>query len=147
MTGPGALPLAEGSSGARAGLDVYRPDASVGHALLPDGRVHIRLPATGILSDTQACRLAWGILADLAPDEVVPAAVVVTYKEAQRLAVLRAIAAGARTSQAIASVLNWSLRTAQRRACELVGDGRLMASRAGSGDGAIKYFLHPREGA
>lgn len=129
MTGLGALPL-DRSATRRAGCDLHQPELKVSHALRPDGRVHIRLPADGVVSDAQARRLAWAILADLAPDEVVPAAEVVTYREAQRLAVLRAVTAGARTASEVAAALSWAVRTSQRRLSELVADGRL-TRRAG----------------
>lgn len=140
MNALGALPLDRG--GARlSGVDCHRPDRTVRHQLLAEGGVRIILPRGGKVSDAQARRLAWAILADLAPDEIVPAAVVVTYKEAQRLAVLRAVAGGALTAATIADALGWSLRSAQRRALELVGDGRLAASHAGPGGCRVQYSL------
>lgn len=141
MNAFGALPLEH--AGARlTGVACHRPDRSVRHELLAEGGVRIVLPRGGKVSDAQARRLAWAILADLAPDEIVPAAVVVTYKEAQRLAVLRAVASGAHTAATIADALGWSLRSAQRRALELVGDGRLTASHAGPGGCRVQYSLH-----
>jgi hypothetical protein len=92
---------------------------------LTDGGVRITLPAGGCLTDAEACRLAWAILSDLAPDEVVAVPEVVTYSEAQRLAVVRALGTGCRTAIDVAAALSWGLRTAQRRLSQLVEDGRV----------------------
>lgn len=123
------------------GFTFHKPDRTVRHELLSEGGVRIILPSGGEITDAQARRLAWALLADLAPDEVVPVPDVVTFKEGQRLAVLRAVASGARTSRDIASALDWTVRQAQRRAAELAGDGRLASSRAGRGGVAIRYSL------
>lgn len=138
VTALGALPL---STALTAGNTCFRPELAVRHELLAAGGVRIILPRSGEVSDAQARRLAWALLADLAPDEIVPVADVVTYKEAQRLAVLRAVVAGARTARDIASALDWSVRVAQRRLAELVGDGRLAASHAIRRGPAITYSL------
>lgn len=145
MNAYGALPLKQAGGARLSGITCHRPDRSVRHSLLAEGGVRIILPRGGKVSDAQARRLAWAILADLAPDEIVPAAEVVTYLEAQRLAVLRAVAAGARTAATIADALDWSLRSAQRRALELVGDGRLVASHAGPGGTRVQYALQPNQ--
>lgn len=118
----------------------------IGHRLLGDGGVRISLPADGILTDAEARRLAWGLLADLAPDEVVPASTFVTYKEAQRLAVLRAVAGGVRTPKALTQALEWSLRTVQRRTRELVDDGRLRCVAEAPND-PDRYFVLTCPGA
>lgn len=141
MNAFGALPF--DGCGRLSGAARHRPDPAIRHELLAEGGVRIILPRGGEITDAQARRLAWALLADLAPDEIVQAADVVTYKEAQRLAVLRAVAAGARTARDIAVALDWSVRVTQRRAAELAGDGRLAASHSGRGHGGapIRYSL------
>ncbi len=99
--------------------------ARVGHEVLADGRVRLRLPLGGVVTDAEARRLAWALLSDLAPDEVVPYAEVVTNIEGQRLDVLRRVAAGDLSTARIAASLGWKIRRVQRRLLELVGDGRL----------------------
>jgi len=138
MTDLGAQPLANhhGSQFVMGSERLVR--RAVGHHLLPDGGVRLILPSDGQLTDAEACRLAWGLLADLAADEVVPTADVVTYREAQRLAVLRAVAAGAADYHAVADRLGWSLRVAQRRGHELISDGRLVKLSAPGGRVKLK---------
>lgn len=126
----GALPLTDGRHSRQLGSDRLEV-AVVGHRILADGGVKLTLPASGILTDAEARQLAWALLADLAPDEVVPVASVVTYREAQRLAVLRVMTGTARTSRQIAEALAWSDRTTQRRLDELATDGRVTRKREG----------------
>lgn len=121
----GALEMTRGGSSRMVGTSRHR-EQRARHEIVADG-VRLILPDGRVLSDAEARRLAWGILADLAPDEVEPVAEVVTYTEAQRLAVLRAVDAGHNTALLIARGLDWNLRIAQRRLHELVTDGRLEA--------------------
>ena len=97
------------------------------HMITVDG-VGLVLPDGPILSDAEARRLAWAILADTAPDEVDAMPEAVTYKEAQRLAVLRAMMAGVEGIVPLATTLGWQRRTVERRLSELVKDGRVEAS-------------------
>lgn len=132
----GALPLACGRQPAAAGPSPGVPERlpprrAVGHVLLSTGGVRVQLPNGGVLTEAEACRLAWGLLNDLAPDEVVPAADVVTYKEAQRLAVLRTVGRRIIAASDIGAALGWGSRVVQRRLEELVGDGRLRADGRG----------------
>jgi len=113
------------------------------HRLMPDGRIALILPDGPVLSDQDARRLAWGLLADLAPDDVIPTPEVVTYLEAQRLAVLRAVAAGNDTNDALMTALGWGVRSVQRRVRELIDDGRLAADDFGAGK--IARFILPIE--
>jgi len=107
------------------------PRNHVGHTILADG-VRLHLPADRPLTDAEARRLAWGLLADLAPEETVPVPDVVTYKEAQRLAVLRCLLAGAKRIDEVAEAIGWKRRTAERRLYELVEDGRVRKERVDS---------------
>lgn len=136
MRGYGNLPLAnQNGSGRRIGADrIVRRE--VGHEVLADGEIRLNLPNGVFLTDAEARRLAWGLLADLAPDDVLATPDVVTYREAQRLAVLRAVAAGRMDAEAVARELGWKIRTAQRRCAELVGDGRLRR--------VFNYSMRPR---
>lgn len=102
----------------------------IGHQLLAEGRVQLRVPAGGILTDAEARRLAWALLSDLDPDEVVPFAQVVSVREGKRLAVLRAIASGARTATQITATQDWGNRLTQRLLADLVDDGRVVARGA-----------------
>lgn len=125
MSGYGNLPLANhNGSGRRMGADrlVRR---GVGHEMMADGEIRLNLPNGVYLTEAEARRLAWGLLADLAPDEVLATPDVVTYREAQRLAVLRVVADGKNEYLSVAHELNWRLRTVQRRCAELFEDGRL----------------------
>lgn len=127
----GALPLAV-TNGYVEGRDRVAPDRPR-HRMLADGDVEIRAGGVRlVISDEAARRLCWAMLADLAPDEAIPMPEVVTYREAQRLAVLRAVAGGARTAIEVAGALEWSLRVAQRRIHELIEDGRLGGRVLGS---------------
>lgn len=139
MNAFGAVPFEGG--GRPTIVACHRLDRTVRHELLAEGGVRIILPRGGEVTDAQARRLAWALLADLAPDEVVPVDDFVTYKEAQRLAVLSAVAGGARTARDIAASLDWTVRQAQRRVAELVDDGRLTGSHSGRRGPAIRYSL------
>lgn len=128
----GAVPLSETHNSRAKGSgshwrmgDLRLDPPAVSHRILADGRVRLKLPASGVLTDGEAKRLAWGILNDLAPDETIPAAQFVTYKEAQRLATMRAILDGAQTINAIGAALGWTRRTVERRLRELRDDGRV----------------------
>ncbi len=99
--------------------------ASATHQLLADGRVQVTLPRRP-LSENEAKRLAWAILADLAPEEVVPAAQIVTYREGARLHLAAALANRPRTIAELEDELGWSRRTVERRLHEMVGDGRVI---------------------
>ena len=130
-TGPERLTM--GSSKARPVL--------VSHEVLADGYVRIRLPAGGLLTDSEARRLAWAILSDLAPDDVVGTPEVVTYVEAQRLATLRALGVRPSTAKNLSSALGWPLRVTQRRLQELVSDGRVVRARACQSDKDTTYSV------
>lgn len=95
-----------------------------GHRLLADGLVSLTLPPRP-LTESEAKRLAWGILADLAPDEVAPIPQVVNYRESGRCQVLTHLAEGPRRIPQLADLLNWNRRTVERRLAELIGDGRV----------------------
>lgn len=112
-----------------SGLSERAPRQHASHRLLADGGVSISLPSSGVISDAEARRLAWSLLSDLAPEQVMPVPTAVTYKESHRLGVLSAVLAGAETIPAIAAALGWSRRTAERRIHELVADGRLSINR------------------
>lgn len=118
------------------------PDRSRGprHSVCADG-VRITLPAGGLISDAEARRLAWAILSDLAPDETIPVPDVVTYKEAQRLAVLRALVEGEKRIDEVASALGWKRRVTERRLHELLGDGRVTRERHGPQDVRFKLAV------
>lgn len=103
-----------------------KPTGGIGHDVLADGLVRIRVPASGIVGEQDARRLAWGLLNDLAPDEVVPFAEVVTPTEGHRLDVLRVLSSGTATTRDVADRLGKSIRQIQRRMAELVGDGRVV---------------------
>lgn len=118
----GALALA--SSGQRLGLSERASEVRASHHICAEG-VRIVLPAGGRLTDAEAKRLAWGILNDLAPDEVIPVPEVVSYKEAQRLAVMRFLAEGEARISEIAEALSWKRRTVERRIQELRDEGRI----------------------
>lgn len=121
----GAVQLTQGGGSFRVGASLHRAQRAR-HEITADG-VRLVLPDGPSLSDAEARRLAWAILADLAPDEVEPAAEVVTYTEAQRLAVLRAVRDGGVSAVVLSRRLGWNLRTVQKRLRELVSDGRLEA--------------------
>ncbi|MNU42708.1 hypothetical protein D3C71_314740 [compost metagenome] len=114
----------------------------VGHELLANGEVRLVLPAGPFLSDAEARRLAWGLLADLAPDDVVSNPDVVTYREAQRLAVLRAVADGKNDYVGLAQRLDWKVRTVQRRCRELIEDGRLLRISKSSNGAPVTFKLN-----
>lgn len=95
--------------------------------------VQVLLPANGLITDAEARRLAWAMLADLAPDDVIPTPEVVTYLEGQRLAVLRCIADGKNTYPALCEALGWGRRCTERRVKELVDDERVERLRDGNG--------------
>lgn len=97
---------------------------AVGHRLLGGGRVRLIMPQDATISESDARRLAWGLLADLAPDEAQPEVVVTTKSESQRIAVLKLLDRRPLTAAQLAASMNWPLRTAQRRLSELVDDGR-----------------------
>lgn len=123
----GAMDLATPHTGRPHHMSVGLARAAerrVRHELIAGG-VKITLPPGGRLTAAEAKRLAWGLLADLAPDEVDPTPEVVTYSEAQRLAVLRALGDGKATTSTLADALGWGVRTVQRRVNELIGDGRV----------------------
>lgn len=126
-----------GKPGSAAGRERYVAPAS-SHRLLSDGMVQIGLPANGLITDAEARRLAWAILSDLAPDDVIPTPDVVTYKEAQRLAVLRCVADGKNTYPELCEALSWGRRCVERRVRELVEDGRLDRHRDGNGMTTIR---------
>lgn len=112
------------------GLD-RAPARRVSHSIVRDG-VRLRIPSDGLLSDAEARRLAWGILSDLAPDETIPVPDVVTYVEAQRLAVLRCLLDGEDRIVGVAAAMGWNRRTAERRLTELTGDGRVRKQKVSS---------------
>lgn len=116
----------------------FLPTSRASHRILADGCVKLRLPVGGVLTDSDAIRLAWGILADLAPDSATPVDVV-TYSEAQRLAVLGVIADRPMTARAIAGALEWGIRSAQRRLKQLEADGRVIRHRARVSDPETAY--------
>ncbi len=123
--------------------------SAVRHELTAEGMVRLVVPASGLVTDADARRLAWGILADLAPDEVVPVPqVVVRLAEGHRLDILRAVAGGARTSGAISARVDQPIRMVQRYLAELVGDGRLVVDRTDASGGRPKiYSLSIERGA
>lgn len=121
----GSVQLTQGGGCFRVGASLHRAQRAR-HEITADG-VRLVLPEGPVLSDAEARRLAWAILADLAPDEVEPVPEVVTYIEAQRLAVLRAVRHQPTSAVTLASRLGWNLRTVQKRLRELVSDGRLHA--------------------
>ena len=135
MNAFGQMPL--NYNGRPTGSDVFRP-RQIGHSLCAEG-VRLRLPDNLLLTDSEAKRLAWGILNDLAPDEVIPVPVVVTYKEAQRLAVMRALIEAPLTINEVSRALGWSRRATERRLHELKGDGRLV--RLVGADFAVRFGL------
>lgn len=146
MNGYGNLPLAnQNGSGFRIGMDrIVRRE--VGHEILADGEIRLNLPNGIYLTDAEARRLAWGLLADLAPDDVLATPDVVTYREAQRLAVLRAVAAGKADYASVAQELGWKRRTVQRRCAELFGDGRLRRISKSANGAAVSLELIQDEG-
>jgi hypothetical protein len=102
----------------------YAPAPSVGHRITEAG-VRLVLPSGRDLTDEEAKKLAWGILADLDPDNVSAMPDVVTYREACRLEVLKAINDGANTIPKIAKAVGWGRRKVERRMYELIADGRV----------------------
>lgn len=122
-----ALPLARNRSFS-SGAECARPRVAR-HEMCAEG-IRITLPAGGLLSDGDAKRLAWGILNDLAPDETIPVPEVVTYKEAQRLAVMRVLAEKPRTIDECASALAWGRRVTERRLHELLQAERIERFKA-----------------
>lgn len=124
--------------------------SAVRHELTAEGMVRLVVPACGLVTDADARRLAWGILNDLAPDEVIPVPqVVVRLAEGHRLDILRAVAGGLRTSTAISARLGQPVRMVQRYLAELVGDGRLFVAGldASCGGPARIYALSIERGA
>jgi hypothetical protein len=122
----GAQPLAQGGAVFSAGSP--RHAVRRAHHKITSEGVQLVLPDGPVLSDSEARRLAWAILADLAPDEVDAMPEAVTYKEAQRLAVLRALKEGVDSIIPLAQAMGWHRRTVERRLGELIKDGRAQAS-------------------
>lgn len=122
----GAQPLAQGGFVFSAGAS--RHALRRAHHLITADGVRLVLPDGPVLSDGDARRLAWAILADVAPDDVDAMPEAVTYKEAQRLAVLRALKEGFDSIVPLASALGWQRRTVERRLSELMKDGRVQAT-------------------
>lgn len=96
---------------------------AVGHRITADG-VAVFLPAQRLLTDVEACQLAWGILEAPAPDLVAPAPVVVTYREGNRLALLAAMREGAASIDTLAARAGWQRRKTERLLRDLLADGR-----------------------
>lgn len=115
-----------GANAYRVGADYVAPSA-VGHRITEAG-IEIIAPRRA-LTDEEARKLAWGILADLAPEDVGPTPEIVTYKEACRQSVLRALEAGPARMDEIASALGWQRRSTERRVYELIEDGRVERDR------------------
>lgn len=118
----------------------FQAGNAVGHRLLGNGRVLVMVPATAI-SEGEARRLAWGLLADLAPDEVQPEVVVIAEAEAQRLSVLKLLEKHPLTASQLAQRTGWKVRTAQRRLTELVDDGRASSTVQRASGGPRLYQL------
>lgn len=126
MTAYGAMPLSDGYR--KMGSDRLERSRGARHHICAEG-VRVVLPAGGLLTDSEAKRLAWGILNDLAPDETIPVPDVVTYKEAQRLAVMRVLADGPARIDEVAVALSWGRRVTERRLHELLDGGRIQRFR------------------
>jgi hypothetical protein len=82
----------------------YSSPATVGHRIT-DAGVTLILPHGRELTDAEARKLAWGILADLSPDEVEKVPDVVTHREAARLALIGALRSGAASINELAAAL------------------------------------------
>lgn len=122
----GAQPLAQGGRCFSAGASRHALRRAH-HQITAEG-VRLVLPDGPVLSDGEARRLAWAILADVAPDDVDAMPEAVTYKEAQRLAVLRALKEGIDSIVPLATALGWKRRTVERRLGEMIRDGRVQAT-------------------
>ena len=122
MTAEPIVPYAYGVKTRNVGTTRYEPLRG-SHDLI-DGGVRLNLPVGNKLTDKEAVRLAWAILADLAPDDVIAVPSVVTYREGARLEVLRQIERGVNTVYAISEATGWKCRTVERRLYELREDGR-----------------------
>lgn len=96
---------------------------AVGHRITTEG-IAIYLPAGRLLTDDEASKLAWAILADLVPDLVPPVPVVVTYREGARLQLLAAMREGAASIDTLSGRLGWQRRKTERRLHDLLADGR-----------------------
>lgn len=106
----------------KIGADFVAPSC-VGHRVTGDG-VSLILPAGRALTDAEARKLAWGILADLAPEEVAAAPTIVTYREAQRLMLLQAMREGAAPINALGARVGFARRVTERLLQDLLRDGR-----------------------
>lgn len=96
-----------------------------------NGDVVIRLPSDGRLSASDAKRLAWGLLADLAPDEAFAVPEVVSYREGTRLEIMRHLATGPKSYSELCQLTGWARRPVERRVKELEGDGRVRRAKKG----------------
>lgn len=115
------------------------PNARPRHELTPDGDVRLVLPTGTLLTDSEARRLAWGILADLDPDEAAGAPARPAYRAARLREVLRAVEATPGLSAAeLAARFPWTLRQTQRRLQVLTDSGRVV--RHGDRSEGFRYL-------
>lgn len=143
MTDVAIVPYAYGCAAWHVGSDRAPEPCRARHKLRADGGVEIILPAGGSITEAEAKRLAWALLADLAPDEVIAVPEVVTYAEGSRLEILRHLASGPKSIHDLTRLSGWKRRTVERKLYALRGDGRVVIElRAGEG-GLAHWKLAP----